>query len=276
MVMKKVLSVLALVVVLSLWTNAQGSLQASIVIKNSSGTIVYTGARASLLWTENFVGKQIVPSGGLYPTVSPFSVPNHLNDASLSGIGELVSDSYYGTVLHNYVPDGNPEVHRMEFDLDIGSLTEYYMTLRYKLPADYTLTQNSPGYTGWHEIFDAVDEWASDNLMGFKIKLWMLEGGKMQLRGDHGIPQQNVWATPVIDYWPPLGEWFTLKVHLMRHPTVGRVTVWINDDLLFDVSGVMTAERSEYLVLTAKVYGGYMAHKAIYCAGIEMYTTYTG
>jgi hypothetical protein len=227
----------------------------------------------NLIWAETFAGKQIVRLG-TYPSVQPFSVPNVLvHTASVGSKAELVADAEHGTVLHCYVPQGLAPEQRCEFDLDIGSPQEYYMTLTLKLPADYAVANPyGLGAGGWHEIFDAVDEWQPDNPNGLKVKLWIREDDRLALRADRGAPSGQVWATPTVKYVLPLGEWFTLSVRLVRHPTDGQVTVWVDDNKVFDVSGVMTAERATYSVLTTKAYGGVITPKEIWCAGLELYS----
>lgn len=66
---------------------------------------------------------------------------------------------------------------------------------------------------------------------------WAVEGLIYQTSG---APDHKAFFEVNTDVPIPKGRWFKLEEYIERHPTDGVVKVWVDGQLIFDLSGVMT------------------------------------
>ena len=66
---------------------------------------------------------------------------------------------------------------------------------------------------------------------------WVVEG--LKYKGS-GSPEYRTFRAFNLEVAVPRGRWFKLEEYVERHPTEGVVKVWVDDQLIFELSGVQT------------------------------------
>jgi len=197
---------------------------------------------------------------------------------------EVVEDTSAqgGVSFYMEVFKGQPTHKRCDMNWyirDLGVNQEFYIDSRLKLRADYDLAppHDFPTWGPWHEIMDLFSEWTSaepENYLymplilgkgpnGFKFSLSLRKGG---------TDPYTLWSqSALVDV--PRGEWFHLRFYIRRDRTNGVVKVWLNGQLMFDVSGVQTMGKSdEFFTTPAKLYGGeILPEKVLWVDSVEVH-----
>jgi len=153
---------------------------------------------------------------------------------------------------------------RSEFDIwpeDLVGLDDFSMSAWIRLPADYGLHIGAIDW-GWHEFFCLASEnLGASGLFYLRLLLqqpdigkpiWNLTmGGRTPRAGGEGA--QFVWAKT--NRFPlRRGEWFHVHYWMTRKASGGAVKVWIDGQLVFDVSGKQTSYGGPLMVTPAKLY----------------------
>ncbi len=279
----KLLIVLFLLMPFLFATNSFSQSQVSQTI-SSSGLILTPPTSQKLLFQTDFsditlgINANGRPSYFTYTDGSNFPFSSHINYQTSSARAEIVNDASAtgGKALELEVYPGMPISDRCDANIyiqDLGITNELYVESRLKLREDYYLT--SPG---WHELVDLFSEWQGTGIPLDYMPLHV-SGGPSQFyftislrySPNDGTPNQIVWSrNSPVDL--PRGEYFNLRYYVLRHPTNGKVKVWINDTLIFDVSGVETMLNEEFFTTPAKVYGGeVLPEKIAWCDSLEIY-----
>ena len=69
------------------------------------------------------------------------------------------------------------------------------------------------------------------------------------------INNEVVYYSRVENFPLPRGRWFNTKYHIVTHPTEGAVKVWMDDQLVCDISGlVLPKVTGDYKITIAKIY----------------------
>ncbi len=139
------------------------------------------------------------------------------------------------------VPATSDSTKRAEIDLNsMESLVadELFVSVWIYLPSDWALTSG-----GWWELADPYmtqNDPTSHYWPYMALQIWE-SGGSYQLilkrLAENGAASYPV---PAQTWTPIVGQWFNLKYYVYRNLTNGRVKVWINNVLKFDVSGFPT------------------------------------
>jgi hypothetical protein len=161
------------------------------------------------------------------------------------------------TSVRFYLPESS---ERVEFNCyfydafsEIRASEEICVVVRLRFPSGRSI-----GSRGWHEFFVIASEYAD---MESPFSWWgLLENSRSLLfRMKHsavpGASTETVWARQITS---PIegGEWFKLKVYMKRSSSNGIVKVWLDDELIFDISGVQTkGTRDSFYTQIHKVYG---------------------
>jgi hypothetical protein len=133
---------------------------------------------------------------------------------------------------------------------------EFTVSAWYYLPADWSL--NVPGIDwNWCALMVLYSEYVPgfDNYVELHIGQPDINQERFNLslfRRHTGFGAEAI-AT-VEDFPLPRGRWFQVQYYLKRHPTDGAIKVWVDGNLVFDLSGIMTQDRGTYKITVAKIY----------------------
>jgi hypothetical protein len=264
---------------------ARGSLSTAHTI-SSYGAIDYSSAHSgSLLFKMNFQDVVIIDGHQLgYANGTSLPLENQLNYADGTATCNIINDptANSGKSLHALVYAGQGDGTRWELIFwpeDLPGITdEIYTVTRMRFPDGYHLAPPSdhPTWQGWHEIGNVWEEWAGDNPSPYMMHtqygqtedrtgyLFVLEGEE----DDRAVTYFNRQVPTTL----PTG-WFTVKTYVKLHPTDGIVRIWINDVLMFDISGVKTygGWPGGYCEV-AKLYGGnILPSKELWVDSVEIH-----
>ena len=132
--------------------------------------------------------------------------------------------------------------YRVQLQLNSRTEKEVYTSIWYYLPPDLEFPNDN-------KVWLMIDEtWENSN--GYQIKIALtikryIDGRYYwQLRGDiaHNYSDLSpVWGPYINNAFDvPLGRWFHLEQHQTRSQSDGRVTYWLDGQLLFNLTGVQT------------------------------------
>lgn len=131
------------------------------------------------------------------------------------------------------------------------------------LPADYNL--NAPNIDwNWHEFYVLYGEYSSAFPQDHYLRLTITQPDITQKifnlglggRTPNGVGQTGIQYSygTINNFQLPRGEWFNIRSYLKRDETNGAAKVWINDQLVFDESGIQTKVFSDYHITVGKIY----------------------
>jgi hypothetical protein len=82
-------------------------------------------------------------------------------------------------------------------------------------------------------------------------------GGVNSVDIDYNTPPNLVTLSHVAGYLPPVGRWFKFEFYVYMHPTQGKLKVWIDGNLMCDISNLQTVNSvgQPMLMMPAKIYG---------------------
>jgi len=153
---------------------------------------------------------------------------------------------------------------RNEFDIwpeDLVGTGDFSMSAWVLLPKDYGLHIGAIDW-GWHEVFGLASEnLGASGLFYLRLLLqqpdisrpvWnMILGGRTPRAGGEG-PQ---FVRAKTDRFPlQRGEWFHVHYWMTRKASGGAVKLWIDGQLIFDVSAKQTSYGGPLMVTPSKLY----------------------
>jgi len=285
----KLLMVLLLLTPLLFATNSFSQPHTSQII-TSSGLIVTPPISQNLLFQTDFSDITLGtdsngrPNHFVYTDGSAFPFSSHVNYQTSSARVAIVNDASAmgGKVLELEVYPGMPTRDRCDVNLwiqDLGITDEFYVDSRLKLRSDYDLEppHDYPIWSPWHEIIDVFSEWKASSYYYYMPLHVGMSGDNftfaLSLRYAHADlgTLETIWIESKTVQLPR-GEFFHLRYYILRHPTNGAVKVWIDNTLVFDISGVPTMLNEDFFTTVEKVYGGeVLPEKKIWCDQIRIY-----
>ncbi len=211
------------------------------------------------------------PSYFLYADGSTLPFRSHINYQTSSARTAIVDDieAVGGKALELEVFQGQGTRERCDVNIYVSDLEgindEFYVDAQLKLRSDYDMAtpHDNPTWAPWHEIIDLTSEWKAHSEC-YYIPLHI---GKRNADGSFSaalsVRHAHADTGPIDTIWVesknvilPRGDFFHLCYYVLRHPTNGTIKVWINDTLVFDVSGKPTMLNDVFFTTPAKVYGG--------------------
>jgi hypothetical protein len=258
----------------------------------SSGIIVIPPKIQNLLFQTDFSDLILATDSTGKPNYFRYSDGTNLPLRSIINYQEtsarvaIVNDleALGGKAVEIEVYEGMPTADRCDVDFyiqDLGVTNEFYVDSILKLNGDYDLTNphDNPTWSPWHEIADLISEWAA-GVPYYYIPLHVgktLDGFKFTVScryaPNDGSSNTLIWSeTNAVDL--PRGEAFHLKYYVFRHPSEGIVKLWLDDVLIFNISGVPTMFRQNFFLIPEKVYGGeVLPEKKIWMEQLSIYDT---
>lgn len=266
-------ALLSCLLMLSISSYAWGSADTKSV--SSFGTIIYGGE--TLLFKDDF--EQTTPdypehlSGGGWEDIPHLINTQPLKTPHLAGaFYDIVTDRVHSGTKSLYLELSDVTKNRRnQLNIYSGELfgDAVYVSVWLFLPADWALY----GSSKWYELANPC----YGNDMTTRLHIYQREDGTFFWRLFNSPPGYDPQDIDVYNYDVelPRGRWFKLSYYVKRGIEDGRCIVWIDDKLLFDLSGNTGSPDQMYATVVAKIYhtqSDYTTHQ-LWVDDLELHDT---